>query len=197
MMTNMIGYRLVLLFFVLALGGAASRADEALSRASVMAAFRTVRPGGTLPVAIRFDMAEGWHTYAEEPGDSGMPPSIRMEGPEGVEAGAWRCPPPMAFTDETGTTFGYEKTVALLADVRVPGFNADLPSRLDLVFHVDWMICRDICILRQGILELSVAVGAGNPEPEPGWEAFLRAGGWSSRGREQSGAETPGEEERR
>jgi thiol:disulfide interchange protein DsbD len=47
---------------------------------------------GAGELALRFRMEEGWHIYWRNPGDSGLPPDIKLTLPAGVTAGEPRWP---------------------------------------------------------------------------------------------------------
>lgn len=166
-------------------------AEEQLSAVEFYAAYETVRPGDRLPVAIQITVEEGWHTYAEEPGDSGMPPSIQISGVDGLEISGWRFPPHQTFTDEVGTSYGYEHQVVLLSEVRIPE-TAVPGTRLELSAEVSWMICRDICVFQKGARMLSVEVGTVSSGPSRAWTEMLNAGRWENR----TGGVAPGKENR-
>jgi thiol:disulfide interchange protein DsbD len=183
----------LMLMAVLPFVAGAQMAGKTLSQAAVFTAFKTVKPGDLLPLAVRLTMADGWHTYAEEPGDSGMPPSILIKGPEGLEQQAWRFPPPEKFTDRSGTTYGYEKSVVLIGCVHIP---ASLPEgkTIELTAELQWMICRDLCIFLQDEQTLTVQTGAVSSEPSPEWTAQLETGGWADLIKSGQGTAVPGKE---
>ncbi len=163
----------------LALSAAAEEPSE-LSRATVHAAPLAIRAGGRVPVAVRFSMAPGWHTYAEDPGDSGMPPEIEIKGPEGLRVEKWQFPPAKRFTDAAGTTFGYENEVVLIGAVHLP---PSLPAgeSFDLVVTVVWMICKEACVPLETSLPLRLREQPASPAgARLEWERFLEAGGWSA-----------------
>ncbi|HET6522033.1 MAG TPA: protein-disulfide reductase DsbD domain-containing protein, partial [Geminicoccaceae bacterium] len=54
--------------------------------ARLVSEVEAVRPGAPFWVALRLRMAEGWHTYWRNPGDSGLPTTIEWTLPEGFEA---------------------------------------------------------------------------------------------------------------
>ncbi len=165
------------LLSVVLLGVLSGHAEEQLSSAAVFVASETVRPGDRLPVAVKITVAEGWHTYASEPGDSGMPPSIVFSGIDGLELAEWRFPPPETFTDSIGTSYGYEHEVVLLSDVLIP---KDVPvgGAIELTVSIKWMICRDICVFQTGTQTVSVQSGAVSSEPSAEWRLLLKESGW-------------------
>lgn len=164
-----------------------------VSRVEVRAAPGGPLPGGRILIGVRFTMDEGWHTYAENPGDSGLPPGIRVKGPDGMRVEKWKFPPPTTFRDAAGTTYGYAREVVLLGAVRLPESTNAMPV---LTFAIDWMVCKDICIPLDAVVTLAV-----NTLPDPaadrrGWESFLEAGGWSACGEQETGADASGKETR-
>jgi len=170
-----------------------SSAGDERSQAAVFSAFETVRPGEVLPVAVRVRVADGWYTYAENPGDAGMPPSIRITGSVPIEMLPWRFPPFKTFTDALGTSYGYEKAVVLLGGLRIP---ATVPegTLMELKVEIDWMICRDICVFLQDTFSLSVRTGPGFSGPLTQWATLLEEGGWAAPAQTGEGTEVPGKD---
>ena len=62
----------------------ARRSRRSTSRRSSSPSARRSSPGQTDDVALRLKMADGWHTYWQNPGDSGLPTTITWTLPAGV-----------------------------------------------------------------------------------------------------------------
>ncbi len=165
---------------------------QPVSRVEVRVSPAGVSAEGKLFVGVRFEMDEGWHTYAENPGDSGMPPEIRIKRPEGGSVERWSFPPHIPFTDAAGTTYGYKGQVVLLGKLIIPDikvFQALQPSEeLHLTFDVFWMVCKDVCIPLQQEVKVKVPSREATAEEWNEWERFLEAGGWSACQEKSSGA---------
>src|SRR5947208_16323071 len=56
-----------------------------------------IAPGEPLTVALLLRMERGWHTYWQNPGDSGLPTKLDWNLPSGVSAGAIQWPAPRAL----------------------------------------------------------------------------------------------------
>ena len=54
-------------------------------------------PGDTFLGALRLKLAEGWHVYWINPGDSGLPPTAAWASSPEVSAGAFKFPTPHAI----------------------------------------------------------------------------------------------------
>jgi len=108
-------------------------------------------------VGIRFDLQDGWHTYWVNPGDSGEPPRIEWELPEGFEADAIQWPYPQRLSIPPFADFGYEHQVLLIAAVQTPpGLKEGVRERIAARVH--YLVCRDVCIPGQKQLELTLPV---------------------------------------
>lgn len=128
------------------------RVDAALISEMAVAA-----PGQSFWAAVRFDIAEGWHTYWRNPGDSGEPTRIVWQLPPGVEVGDIQWPAPERIPFGPLTNFGYGERVLHLARITVP---EDWPegSPLRLNASATWLVCKEICIPEDAELALDVPV---------------------------------------
>ncbi len=114
-------------------------------------------PHGKIWVGIRFVLQDGWHTYWVNPGDSGEPPRIEWELPEGFRAGAIQWPFPERLSTPPFADFGYEHQVLLIAAIHPPPALRDGVSQ-SFTARVHYLVCRDVCIPAQKQLELTLPV---------------------------------------
>ena len=124
-------------------------------------------PGKTTTVALRLKMAEGWHTYWQNPGDSGLPTTLAWTLPAGVAAGPILWPVPHALPSGPLVNFGYDGEVLLLSEVTIPR-DASLGDVLALRAKAEWLVCRETCIPEEAQLELELPV-AGRSDAYPQW----------------------------
>jgi thiol:disulfide interchange protein DsbD len=113
--------------------------------AELVAAKTALAPGEPLTVALRLKMEPGWHTYWQNPGDSGLPTKIKWTLPEGVTAGDIQWPVPHALPVGPLVNYGYDGEVLLLTELRSAAAstsNAPLP----LAARADWLVCKEVCI---------------------------------------------------
>jgi DsbC/DsbD-like thiol-disulfide interchange protein len=155
--------RLLRLFFVGAawlalptLASAESLADQHV-KVELISEQDAIVPHRKIWVGIRFDLQEGWHIYWVNPGDSGEPPRIDWELPEGFQAGAIQWPYPERLSTPPLADFGYEHQVLLIAAIHPPPALKDGVSQ-SLAAHVHYLVCRDVCIPGQKQLELTLPV---------------------------------------
>ncbi len=118
-------------------------------------------PGRPVTLGIELQIPPGWHTYWENPGDTGMAPDFRWTLPVGVRVGRVRFPVPSRLEEQGLVSLGYEETVCLLADCEMDPGRAPGPTLISL--KVEWMICRDACVPISSVA--SVVLPAGHPAP--------------------------------
>jgi thiol:disulfide interchange protein len=135
---------------------------------------RAARPGGELMVGLRIRHDPHWHTYWRNPGDSGLPTTLRWTLPTGVQAGEIQWPAPKRLPIGPLTNFGYEDELVLPVALRVPAGAAGL---LRLQVQADWLMCKDVCIPGSAALALDVPVesGAGTASEPDRFAALFEA----------------------
>jgi hypothetical protein len=130
----------------------------------------TISSGTPFKVFLDFDLAEGWHTYADPPGDSGLPVRIAWTLPPDFKAGGIEWPPAETYEDFGFTTYGYSGKVSLPITITPP---KNTPSgTVMLKAKVDWMVCEKTCIPESAELSLSLPVATQSAGPEKQADAF-------------------------
>ncbi len=143
--------------------GAQVHEGTKLIEASLIADSETIVPGRGVTVGVRLEIAEGWHTYWENPGDSGIPAEVRWELPGGVRIGDLQWPVPEKVKEPGDlTVYAYKDEVVLLARLyAVPGLDLD---EVTLRAAANWLVCRESCIPGDAELSLTLEV-ADEPVP--------------------------------
>ena len=77
-------------------------------QAELVSEYQQVQPGQTLQLALHFVPDEQWHTYWQNPGDSGLPTQLSWTLPKGVSAGAIKWPTPQAIAVPPLVNYGFE-----------------------------------------------------------------------------------------
>jgi thiol:disulfide interchange protein DsbD len=116
-------------------------------------------PGQPLTVALRLAMDHGWHTYWQNPGDSGLPTTLAWKLPAGMHAGPIQWPAPQLLPVGPLTNYGYEGEVLLLNDIASTGEIAGA-STVSLAARADWLVCKEICIPEGADLTLELPIAA-------------------------------------
>ena len=124
---------------------------------SILADSETLVPGEPLTLAIRLSIADGWHTYWENPGDSGIPARVVWEVPEGIRVGPMQWPVPKRMMEPGNLqVYGFKDEVVLLTRLFVtPGLDLE---EVTLKASADWLVCRESCIPGEAELTLTLPV---------------------------------------
>ncbi|MBC8423571.1 protein-disulfide reductase DsbD N-terminal domain-containing protein [bacterium] len=99
--------------------------------------------GRTLTVAWHFRIADGWHLYWDGLNDSGAPPSIELDLPDGWRADPPRWPAPRRLVSPGGILdHVYHHELVLLQDLHPAG-----DAQADFGAKLAWLVCRDVCVM--------------------------------------------------
>lgn len=159
---------------LLASAAVAQDAPKPHARPTLVSEAKSILPGKPFTVAIRFQMDPTWHVYWKNPGDSGLPPSVKWRLPPGFTAGELQFPAPETISSNGITNYVYHDDVALLVEITPPA-DAKLGDALTLAADLRWLEC-DVnqCLAKRGSVEVPVTV-AGSVEPnEPALFAAWR-----------------------
>ena len=169
---------LCLLWGQVAVLTSAARAQEQV-RASLVAETDGVSAVRPFMVAVKFDIAKGWHTYYKNPGETGEATEIKLFLPSGFIAGDILWQQPKVFDTVGFTEYGYSDEVYHFIRITPPkGFSGD---EIKIAGQVSWLSCGfGECVPGEKQLELIVPVGE-NGVPVAGFaEALQKVEGFGS-----------------
>jgi DsbC/DsbD-like thiol-disulfide interchange protein len=117
-------------------------------------------------------MEEGWHTYWKNPGDSGLPTTIKWNLPEGFSAGEIQWPCPQKFETSGIVSFGYGNEVFLLMDMQVPA-EAKPGTVARFSASVDWLACKEECVTEHADLIIEIPVESRDSKVDLKWTEYF------------------------
>jgi hypothetical protein len=152
---------------------------------------------GRISAGVYIELVPGWHLYWVNPGDAGLAPEVHWRLPAGFEPGALRFPTPEKLVEGDLVSYVYRGDVLLLCDITTP---RAVPAKAQpaLTAVLDWMACREICLIGRETLTADPAALAPSwpgsppvsrspplrpyhPGPRPNWSCLLAAGRSTSR----------------
>ena len=148
-----------------------------------------IQAGQTFWLGLQIEHQPDWHTYWQNPGDSGLPTRLQWQLPAGLQAGDIAWPLPHKFPIGTLANYGYEGRLLLTVPITVSAdfkFPANAPLNLQL--QADWLVCRKECIPQEGQLALGLT-SATAQTPHAAW--FEKARGLSPQKMTQPPASNP------
>lgn len=154
--------RLLLLFLILPFVPLhAAPVRDRYVEAELIAQNTSIQPGEPFWVGVKLTMDQDWHTYWQNPGDSGLGTTINWKLPEGFSAGSIVWPYPHRIPILPLVNYGYENEVVLLTQITPPAAISE--PGVTLSAKVDWLMCQEQCIPGKANLELSLPVNASAP----------------------------------
>jgi thiol:disulfide interchange protein len=116
-----------------------------------------VQAGQTFWLGLKIEHAPHWHTYWQNPGDSGLPTELNWQLPPGLQAGDIAWPLPRKIPIGTLANYGYEGTLLLAVPVTVaPDFQPSPSGTLRIGLQAQWLVCRQECIPQEGRFQLDL-----------------------------------------
>ena len=149
---------------VAACQGAAAWVETQHSRVALVAEQASIPgDGGTITVGLRLAPDAGWHAYWLNPGDAGLPATVRWTLPDGFAAAEPRFPTPHVIPFGDLVTYGFDEPIVALVDITVPAGAAEDPARL--AAQARWVVCDDeLCVPERANLEVALPLGDGAPD---------------------------------
>ena len=104
-------------------------------------------------VGVRLQMQDGWHTYWENPGDSGSPFEANWSTDDGVIIENVQWPTPITIPYPPLMTYGYEGDIVFPFQV----FRSQETELKTISVDFNFLICADICIPESASLSLDLS----------------------------------------
>ena len=155
------------------LGGATHVVKTEQVRAELLAhAPQGLQAGQTFWLGLQIEHQPDWHTYWQNPGDSGLPTRLQWQLPAGLQAGDIAWPLPKKFPIGTLANYGYEGRLLLTVPVKVgTDFRFPQAGPLALGLQAEWLVCRQECIPQEGRFTLNLASAAPQKTHAAAFEA--------------------------
>ncbi len=113
---------------------------------------------GMLWLGVDMDIREGWHVYWRNPGDSGLPTTIRWNPHPYLTPGEIHWPRPSRFDEDGITTYGYSGRVTLLVPVVLsPDGTAGNSRNHPLTADINWLVCKEICLPESATVSMGIS----------------------------------------
>ncbi len=140
-------------------------AQQEHTRIELVAEQSSVAAGKPLTIAVVMTPQPGWHTYWQNPGDSGSATRLNWKLPEGWSASAPAYPTPKRFTVAQLVSYVYDKPSRLLVTLTAPSIPQGA-TEVPIALQADWLVCDDeICVPEAAALALTLPVGDGANDP--------------------------------
>jgi DsbC/DsbD-like thiol-disulfide interchange protein len=130
-----------------------------------------IQAGQPLWLGLQLTHAPEWHTYWQNPGDSGLPTQLEWQLPQGWQAGSVHWPLPQKLKAGPLTNYGYDGTALLVVPVQV---NATPGATTRVQLHANWLVCRLECIPQEGDFALDLPAHTSLAADASAFQAVLQ-----------------------
>ncbi len=126
-------------------------------RVSLISEQTALVPGTTAWLGLRLTHDPHWHTYWNNPGDSGLPTKLSWKLPDGFAASDIVWPAPHRIAAGGLANFGYAGDIVLPVKIDVPDSAQD-GSTAHIAVDANWLVCQEECIPGKASLALDLPV---------------------------------------
>ena len=130
---------------------------QKLVEASLLADTTALVPGQPFRLGLLLRMAPGWHTYWENPGDSGLATTFDPQLPAGFTASDITWPLPKRLVEPGDIQVYAYKNEVLLVRTITPPASIDAPE-ITIPAKSSWLVCEAICIPGKADVQLTLPV---------------------------------------
>lgn len=108
-----------------------------------------------IPIGLWITLDKGWHSYWQNPGESGKPLKVKWNLPKGASVSPLRWPFPERIPFGSLTNFGYKNSFLLTSELFLP---EKTTNSINITAEVEWLICEKVCIpmTREARLEWAI-----------------------------------------
>ncbi|MGE0527606.1 MAG: protein-disulfide reductase DsbD family protein [Bdellovibrionales bacterium] len=144
------------------------------SQAELVSETTSLTPGAAGTIGLKIHLADRWHTYWLNPGDSGTAVRLQFKNERGVRVKQVMFPFPERYETGPLISFGYSKQVLFPIEVELDSsFRPGDKARIQV--NAEWLICADVCIPAVDTYSLEVPVAQlKDVKPGPDFELFQK-----------------------
>jgi thiol:disulfide interchange protein len=123
------------------------------------------KPGSRITLALAMKPEKDWHGYWENPGDAGIPTTVKWRLPPGVAVGPLRYPVPQRLIVQGLMNYVYEAPYAHLMMLTVPA-TIKPGAMIRISGAANWLVCSpSICVPERGTVSIELIAGDGAVAP--------------------------------
>jgi len=143
------------------------KARDPSLKVQLLANVQEVQPGIPFELAIKFDIEKKWHIYWKNSGDSGLPPMVNWQLPEGFSISPLRYPVPHSHKGAAGLVTNILKGQTLLTTLVTTPKNLKVGSKVKIQSSIRVLMCKDLCIQQQRQVDIELPVGEPGAATKP------------------------------
>ncbi len=136
------------------------------AKVDLVSSVNSIEGGRSFDVGLRFRMDKGWHIYWQNPGDAGKAPVVKWTLPQGFTAGELQFPIPTRHVSPGNIITHILEEEAMLP-VTITASAELAEGRVPLTAEVDYLICKESCLLESAKVKLELPVAKTGVAAQP------------------------------
>lgn len=124
-------------------------------KVTLLTSYDAISPHQDLDVLVKFEMKKGWHIFAQDPGDIGLPTKVEWKLPQWYQVENVQWSRFQKFESDGIVQYGYDKTAYYRAAIKP---YADARGRAEFSGKITWLACLDECIPEKFMFNFTLPV---------------------------------------
>jgi thiol:disulfide interchange protein DsbD len=141
---DLINLLLSLFLILLLLSGQLHSQPKGAAKARIVSNSYSADEDSSIQIGVLIELANGWHIYWKNPGDTGIPTKIDWNVPKNFQLLNKQWPIPKAFEFDGLVSYGYENQVLFITDIIL--LKNDNSHIINISVKIKSLLCKDICI---------------------------------------------------
>lgn len=134
-------YLFLILFFF---SGQVRSQPKGVAKARIVSNSYSAVEDSVIQIGVLIELANGWHIYWKNPGDTGIPTLIEWNVPKNFQLLNKQWPIPKAFEFDDLVSYGYENQVLFITDIIL--LKNDNSHIINISAKIKSLLSKDICI---------------------------------------------------
>lgn len=137
---------------------------------SLFSSFDAVNPNQNIEFLIHFKMKNGWHIFAQNPGEIGMPTQVLWQLPLGYKILEETWSKDESFETDGIVQYGYGDTAYYKTTIAP---NSEILNQAHIKLKIKWLACKDECVPGHAFFEANLPITHQDMLPTQQWTQNL------------------------
>lgn len=124
---------------------------------SLVSEYTTIAPGEPFEIGLRIKPDPDWHVYWKNPGDAGLPPTLKWQLAEGFAAADIRFAVPDLIPAGPLAAYGYYGEVLYPVTLSTPA-ELEAGDTVMIGLEANWLVCKEECIPGKASFSIPILV---------------------------------------
>lgn len=134
--------------------------------------YNQINPKSPLEVILKFNIADGWHIFSDNPGEIALPTTVNWTMPQNYKLKKYRWSLGEDFVTDDIVQNGFQNNAYYMAKIR-PNRKL-INGQAAFEAEVNWLACKEECIPGSAVLAFELPISRSDALQASGWERVLQ-----------------------